>query len=232
MKILYEGKAKQILEGPVPEQVIVHFKDSATAFDGEKAAEIGGKGRLNALMSAHLFELLADRGVKTHYVEKTENGFLARRVTIVPLEVVIRNVAAGSIVRRLGVENGLRFKEPLVEFYYKSDELHDPLLCLSHIELLGFASTEDVGTMTAMALDTNRILGEYFDHLDLLLVDMKFEFGRAKDGEILLADEISPDTMRLWAKDTETSMDKDVFRFDKGDLIETYTRVARKMGVI
>ncbi len=232
MKILYEGKAKQVLEGPEPGQVFVRFKDSTTAFDGKKAAEIPGKGRLNALISVRLFRLLEDSGVGTHFIEPKEGGFVARHLSIIPLEVVVRNVAAGSIVRRLGVEPGTRFEHPLVEFYYKSDELHDPLLCKNHIEAMALASDKEVETMRVMALEANRVLEEYFNSLGLLLVDMKFEFGRTRDGKILLADEISPDTLRLWLKGTEVSMDKDVFRFDKGDLIETYTQVARKMGVL
>jgi phosphoribosylaminoimidazole-succinocarboxamide synthase len=232
MKKLYEGKAKQILETQDPDQVEVYFKDSATAFDGEKAAEIAGKGHLNALISIRLFELLEESGIPTHYVRQVEHGFVARHVRIFPLEVVIRNVAAGSLVRRLGVENGTVFETPLLEFFYKCDELHDPLICRNHIALMALAKEDEVEEMSSLALATNERLKAYFLGLDLILVDMKFEFGRTRDGKIVLADEISPDTLRLWKKGSDVSLDKDVFRFDKGDLIATYTELARRMGVL
>lgn len=231
MQPLYEGKAKQLFPGPQPDTVIVFFKDSVTAGDGKKRATISGKGELAAQISIKLFELLKET-VPSHYIRQLDaRSFLANRVEIVPLEVVVRNLAAGSIVKRLGLSRGQPFQPPLVEFFYKSDPLGDPLICPTHIRAMGIATDEEISQMADCALRANALLREYFAGLGLVLVDMKFEFGRTPLGELLLADEISPDTMRLWDARTNESLDKDVFREDKGDLLITYREVARRMGL-
>ncbi len=231
MQPLYEGKAKQLFPGPQPDTVIVFFKDSVTAGDGKKRATISGKGELAAQISIKLFELLKET-VPSHYMKQLDvRSFLAKRVEIVPLEVVVRNLAAGSIVKRLGLSRGQPFQPPLVEFFYKSDPLGDPLICPTHIRAMGIATDEEISQMADCALRANALLREYFAGLGLVLVDMKFEFGRTPLGELLLADEISPDTMRLWDARTNESLDKDVFREDKGDLLITYREVARRMGL-
>ena len=231
MKLLYEGKAKQLFEGPEPGTVIIRFKDSVTAGNAAKRAQIPEKGALSAAISLKLLELVGAAGIPTHLVKLLdERSFLARRVEIIPLEVVVRNRAAGSIVRRLGLERGRAFEPPLIELFYKSDELGDPLLCESHVQLLELARPDELQQIKRLALRAQGILKDYFTPLQLELVDLKFEFGRVKE-QIILADEISPDTMRLWDSVTGQSLDKDVFREDKGELGATYLEVARRMGV-
>lgn len=236
MQLLYEGKAKKMLAGPQPNTVIVFFKDSVTAGNAAKRAQIPGKGALAANISVKLFELLAANGLPLHYIKRLDaQSFLARKVQIIPLEVVVRNWAAGSIVKRLGLERGRAFQPPLVEFFYKSDPLGDPLLAESHVLALGLATEGELAQLKEQALRANSILKDYFASLGLKLVDMKFEFGRQLGAQhtspLLLADEISPDTMRLWDAQTNESLDKDVFREDKGDLLTTYKEVARRMGL-
>lgn len=235
MQLLYEGKAKKMLAGPQPDTVIVFFKDSVTAGNAAKRAEIPGKGALAAHISVKLFELLAANGVRSHYLKRLDaQSFLAKQVQIIPLEVVVRNWAAGSIVKRLGLERGKAFQPPLVEFFYKSDPLGDPLICESHALAMGLATENEIAQLKEQALHANSILKDYFASLGLKLIDMKFEFGRpagAKHTAPLMADEISPDTMRLWDAQTNESLDKDVFREDKGDLLVTYKEVARRMGL-
>ncbi len=235
MQLLYEGKAKKMLAGPQPNTVIVFFKDSVTAGNAAKRAEIIGKGALAANISVKLFDLLAANGLPSHYIKRLDaQSFLARKVQIIPLEVVVRNWAAGSIVKRLGLERGQVFRPPLVEFFYKSDPLGDPLIGESHVLAMGLATEGELAQLKEQALRANSILKDYFASLGLKLIDMKFEFGRevgAKHASPLLADEISPDTMRLWDAQTNESLDKDVFREDKGDLLVTYKEVARRMGL-
>lgn len=232
MQMLYEGKAKTLYPGPQPQTVIVFFKDSVTAGDGKKRDSIPGKGALAAQISIKLFELLS-KSVPSHYLKQLDaQSFLAKKVQIIPLEVVVRNCAAGSIVKRLGLERGQIFSPPLVELFYKSDALHDPLICDAHALALKIATPEELAQIKDYALRANAILTEYFASVGLKLVDMKFEFGKTPDGEILLADEISPDTMRLWDARTNESLDKDVFREDKGDLLKVYREVARRMGIL
>jgi phosphoribosylaminoimidazole-succinocarboxamide synthase len=233
MQLLYEGKAKKLFAGTEPHTVIVQFKDSVTAGNAAKRAQIMGKGALASAISIQLLALVSEKGLPTHFVRKLdEKSFLARHVEIIPLEVVVRNWTAGSIVKRLGLERGKRFEPPLVEFFYKSDALGDPLIGESHIQALGLATRCEVERLKELALQANQILKEHFAAIHLKLIDMKFEFGRAQPrGELLLADEISPDTMRLWDAQTDASLDKDVFREDKGDLLSTYREVARRMGL-
>lgn len=231
MQRLYNGKAKTLFAGPSPQTVVIVFQDTVTAGDGKKRAEIKGKGALAAHISCALFELLTQ--IPSHYIKRLdEQSFLAHKVQIIPLEVVVRNRAAGSIVTRLAIPHSSPFSPPLVELFYKSDPLHDPLICDAHALSLGLATPEELAQIKAYALRANEALKDYFAARDLILVDVKFEFGKTPQGEILLADEISPDTMRLWDAQTNESLDKDVFRQDKGDLLAAYREVARRMGLV
>ena len=228
---LYEGKAKIVYETEDPERLVLHFKDTATAFDGVKRAELKGKGALNNTISSLIFEILNKHGVKTHFIEKlSENEMLVWRAERFLVEVVVRNVAAGSIVRRLGIKEGERFERPLVEFFYKNDELHDPLVCESHIELLRLAPLEALPLMKETALKVNGVLSKLFSEKGIVLVDFKLEFGRLPDGSVAVVDEISPDSMRLWDAETGEKLDKDRFRFDLGDLLEGYRKVLDRIS--
>ena len=230
MEKLYEGKAKVIYKTEEEDKVIVFFKDSATAFDATKKAEIEGKGVINNTISSLLFELLEKSGIKTHYIKKlSEREMLVWRAKRFDLEVVVRNITAGSLCKRLGLEEGLELKPPLVEFFYKNDQLHDPLVCVEHIRLLNLAEDWQVQSMKEMALKTNQVLKEFFKEHGLLLVDFKLEFGILPDGSLAIIDEISPDTCRLWDAKTREKLDKDRFRFDLGDLMEGYRRVLEKI---
>jgi len=230
MEKLYEGKSKVIYKTEEEDKVIVFFKDSATAFDATKRAEIEGKGIINNTISSLLFELLEKSGIKTHYIKKiSDREMLVWRAKRFDLEVVVRNITAGSLCRRLGLEEGLELKPPLVEFFYKNDQLHDPLVCVEHIKLLNLAEDWQVQSMKEMALKTNQVLSEFFKGHGLLLVDFKLEFGILPDGSLAIIDEISPDTCRLWDAKTGEKLDKDRFRFDLGDLMEGYRRVLEKI---
>ncbi|AHE95575.1 phosphoribosylaminoimidazole-succinocarboxamide synthase [Thermocrinis ruber] len=230
MEKLYEGKAKVIYKTEEEDKVIVFFKDSATAFDATKKAEIEGKGVINNTISSLLFELLEKSGIKTHYIKKlSEREMLVWKAKRFDLEVVVRNITAGSLCKRLGLEEGLELKPPLVEFFYKNDQLHDPLICVEHIRLLNLAEDWQVQSMKEMALKTNQVLREFFKEHGLLLVDFKLEFGILPDGSLAVIDEISPDTCRLWDAKTREKLDKDRFRFDLGDLMEGYRRVLEKI---
>jgi phosphoribosylaminoimidazole-succinocarboxamide synthase len=230
MEKLYEGKAKVIYKTEEKDKVIVFFKDSATAFDATKKAEIEGKGVINNTISSLLFELLEKSGIKTHYIKKlSEREMLVWKAKRFDLEVVVRNITAGSLCKRLGLEEGLELKPPLVEFFYKNDQLHDPLVCVEHIRLLNLAEDWQVQSMKEMALKTNQVLREFFKGNGLLLVDFKLEFGILPDGSLAVIDEISPDTCRLWDAKTREKLDKDRFRFDLGDLMEGYRRVLEKI---
>ena len=222
----YEGKAKVVEELPdAPGLVSITFKDDATAGDGAMHDVFAGKGELCNDITCLLFEYLAERGVESHYVERRgERGFVARKVEIVPLEVVVRNLAAGSICRRLGLEQGLVFDPPVVEFFYKDDDLHDPLLTREHIRVLDLAEPAELEDLKAQALRVNDEIGTLFDRAGLQLVDFKLEFGRS-EGRLLLADEFSPDTCRLW-RDGK-SFDKDVFRRGEGSPLAGYREVLR-----
>lgn len=228
--LVYEGKAKRLYETEDPDVLRVEYKDSATAFNGVKKAEIEGKGKLNNEISSLIFKRLADKGVKSHFIRKiSEREQLVRRVEIIPLEVVVRNVVAGSLAKRLGLEEGTPAGQPVVEFYYKKDELGDPLITEDHVRLLGIASSEDLQFLRKQALVVNESLTALFAEIGVRLVDFKLEFGRGRDGAILLADEISPDTCRLWDRATNEKLDKDVFRQDLGSLTEVYQEILNRL---
>ncbi|MGG3678119.1 phosphoribosylaminoimidazolesuccinocarboxamide synthase [Heyndrickxia faecalis] len=228
--LVYEGKAKRLYETEDPDVLRVKYKDSATAFNGVKKAEIEGKGQLNNEISSLIFKRLAEKGVKSHFIRKiSEREQLVRRVEIIPLEVVVRNVVAGSLAKRLGLEEGTPAGQPVVEFYYKKDELGDPLITEDHVRLLGIASSEDLQFLRKQALAVNESLKALFAEIGVRLVDFKLEFGRGRDGAILLADEISPDTCRLWDRATNEKLDKDVFRRDLGSLTEVYQEILNRL---
>ena len=229
---LYEGKAKKVFATDDPALVIVSYKDDATALDGLKKGTITGKGVVNNRMSDYLFTLLEKEGIPTHFVkELNEREALVKKVSIVPLEVIVRNISAGSFAKRYGVEEGIVFAQPTVEFSYKNDDLHDPLLNEYHALALGLATKEEIETIKNMAFRVNEILKAYFLRLQVKLVDFKLEFGRLPDGTIILADEISPDTCRLWDVKTNEKLDKDRFRRDLGNVEEAYNEVFRRLGL-
>lgn len=227
---LYEGKAKKVFATDDANLVIVDYKDDATAFNGEKKGTITGKGVINNVMSNHMFQLLEQQGVPTHFVEQlSERETLVKKVSIVPLEVIIRNISAGSFAKRFGVEEGIVFDEPTIEFSYKNDELGDPLMNAYHAIALKAATREEIETIKAMAFKVNEVMKRYFDTLNVILVDFKLEFGKTADGKIVLADEISPDTCRLWDKTTKEKLDKDRFRRDMGGVEEAYQEIMKRV---
>ena len=229
---LYEGKAKKVFATDDANLVIVDYKDDATAFNGEKKGTITGKGVINNVMSNHMFQLLEQQGVPTHFVEQlSERETLVKKVSIVPLEVIIRNISAGSFAKRFGVEEGIVFDEPTIEFSYKNDELGDPLMNAYHAIALKAATREEIETIKAMAFKVNEVMKQYFDTLNVILVDFKLEFGKTADGKIVLADEISPDTCRLWDVNTNEKLDKDRFRRDLGNVEEAYNEVFKRLGL-
>ncbi|TLS34968.1 phosphoribosylaminoimidazolesuccinocarboxamide synthase [Pseudalkalibacillus caeni] len=229
--LLYEGKAKKIYSTDDQEIVWVEYKDSATAFNGEKKATIAGKGRLNNEITSLLFEKLTKAGVENHFIKRlSETEQLVKRVSIIPLEVVVRNVAAGSFSKRTGMPEGQQLHKPIVEFYYKNDDLGDPLLITDHILELRIATTEQIEVLKQKALKVNEVLLNYFNDKNIRLVDLKLEFGITENKELVLADEISPDTCRLWDKDTNEKFDKDVFRRDIGDLNTAYEEILKRLG--
>ena len=227
---LYEGKAKKVFATDDANLVIVDYKDDATAFNGEKKGTITGKGVINNVMSNHMFQLLEQQGVPTHFVEQlSERETLVKKVSIVPLEVIIRNISAGSFAKRFGVEEGIVFDEPTIEFSYKNDELGDPLMNAYHAIALKAATREEIETIKAMAFKVNEVMKQYFDTLNVILVDFKLEFAKTADGKIVLADEISPDTCRLWDKTTKEKLDKDRFRRDMGGVEEAYQEIMKRV---
>ena len=227
---LYEGKAKKVFATDDANLVIVDYKDDATAFNGEKKGTITGKGVINNVMSNHMFQLLEQQGVPTHFVEQlSERETLVKKVSIVPLEVIIRNISAGSFAKRFGVEEGIVFDEPTIEFSYKNDELGDPLMNAYHAIALKAATREEIETIKAMAFKVNEVMKQYFDTLNVILVDFKLEFGKTAYGKIVLADEISPDTCRLWDKTTKEKLDKDRFRRDMGGVEEAYQEIMKRV---
>ncbi|MGH1375587.1 MAG: phosphoribosylaminoimidazolesuccinocarboxamide synthase [Alphaproteobacteria bacterium] len=234
---IYEGKAKVIYEGPDANTLIQYFKDDATAFNGEKHDVIAGKGVLNNRISAHLMTKLEAIGIPTHFIRSINmREQLVRNVEIIPIEVVVRNIAAGSLCKRLGLKEGEVLRKPLVEFYYKKDELGDPLISEDHIVTFGWADPYELEEIVSMAWRVNDYLNGMFSGIGLKLVDFKLEFGRiwGDHGElyIVLADEISPDNCRLWDAKTGEKFDKDRFRQDLGDLVEGYQYVAERLGLI
>ena len=230
MNQLYEGKAKRVYETEDPNLLIVSYKDDATAFNGLKKGTIAGKGVINNQMSNRLMMRLAKAGVPNHFVEElNERDTLVRRVQIVPLEVIVRNIAAGSFSKRYGVDEGVVFDEPTVEYSYKNDALGDPLLNTSHALALGAATDEEIETIRRYALKVNEFLKAFWLECGVILVDFKLEFGRTADGEIILADEISPDTCRLWDAKTHEKLDKDRFRRDLGGVEDAYKEIMKRL---
>jgi phosphoribosylaminoimidazole-succinocarboxamide synthase len=229
--LLYEGKAKKVYKTDDQNIVWIEYKDSATAFNGEKKASIDGKGRLNNEITSLLFSKLQELGIDSHFIKKvSETEQLVKKVDIIPLETVVRNLAAGSFSKRLGVEEGTVLPRPIVEFYYKDDALGDPILTEDHIEVLELANAEEVALLKEKALNVNAILRGFFKELGINLVDFKLEFGKDDSGHILLADEISPDTCRLWDMETNEKLDKDVFRRDLGNLTDAYENILARLG--
>ena len=227
---IYEGKAKKVYATADPELYIVSYKDDATAFNGLKKGTIAGKGVINNRMCNFFMRRLEKAGVPTHFVEElSERDTLVKKVKIVPLEVIVRNISAGSFAKRYGVEEGIRFDEPTVEFSYKNDALGDPLLTEDHIRALGLATREEVGRIRAMSLAVDRELSAFWQECGVTLVDFKLEFGKTADGTIILADEISPDTCRLWDSETGEKLDKDRFRRDLGGVEAAYAEVMKRM---
>lgn len=227
---LYEGKAKKVFATEDPDLVIVSYKDDATALDGLKKGTIVGKGAINNKMTDYLCKLLEKHGIPTHIVEElNDRETLVKKVSIVPLEVIIRNVSAGSFAKRYGVPEGIVFKTPTIEFSYKNDNLHDPLLNEYHALALGLATKEEIEEIKSMAFKINEILKEYFLSLNVKLIDFKLEFGRLPDGKIILADEISPDTCRFWDATTNEKLDKDRFRRDMGGVEDAYKEMMKRV---
>ena len=227
---IYEGKAKKVFKTEDPDLLIVDYKDDATAFNGEKKGQIAGKGVINNRMSNMMMQMLAKKGVPSHFVEEiSDRETIVKAVKIMPLEVIVRNISAGSFAKRYGVEEGIVFDKPTFEVSYKNDDLGDPLMCGSHAVALGIATEEEIEIIKNYALTVNDGLKEFFLACGLKLVDFKIEFGKTSGGEIILADEISPDTCRLWNVATNKKMDKDRFRRDLGDVEETYQEVFERI---
>ncbi len=227
---LYEGKAKKVYATSDPDLVIVDYKDDATAGNGAKKGTIAGKGVINNRMSNFLMQILAKEGVKSHFVEElSERETLVKKVKILPLEVIIRNISAGSFAKRYGVQEGIVFAEPTIEFSYKNDELGDPLLNDYHAVALGLATWDEIATVKNMAFKVNEVLKAYFKKLNVTLVDFKIELGKTSQGEIVLADEISPDTCRFWDSTTGEKLDKDRFRRDMGGVEDAYQEMMRRV---
>ncbi|PZF75472.1 phosphoribosylaminoimidazolesuccinocarboxamide synthase [Aestuariivirga litoralis] len=233
---IYEGKAKILYEGPEPGTIIVHFKDDATAFNAQKKAVIEGKGVLNQRISEFIFTRLNELGIPTHFLRSLNmREQLVREVEIVPLEVVVRNVAAGSLAKRLGIDEGTQLPRSIIEFYYKNDQLGDPMVSEEHITAFNWASPQEIDDMMHMAIRINDFMSGLFLGIGIKLVDFKIEFGRLYENDmmrIVLADEISPDSCRLWDIKTQDKLDKDRFRRDMGGLVEAYQEVARRLGII
>ena len=229
---LYEGKAKKVFKTDDENLYIVDYKDDATAFNGLKKGQIAGKGVVNNRMSNFLMQLMEKKGVPTHFVkELSDRETLVKKVKIVPLEVIVRNIAAGSFSKRLGVEEGSPLKCTVLEYCFKDDALGDPLINDYHAMALGIAAREELDKIAEMTFKVNEVLKEYFRHINIELVDFKIEFGKTPDGEIILADEISPDTCRLWDADTHEKLDKDRFRRDMGGVEEAYAEVFKRLGI-
>ena len=230
MSLLYEGKAKRIFSTAQSDVLRIEYKDEVTAGNGAKKDFIEGKGRLNNQITSRIFSLIQDRDINSHFIEQlSETEQLVKSVDIIPLEVVVRNIAAGSITKRLGFDKGHKFESPLVEFFYKNDDLNDPLITEDHIQLLNIASKDEIEKLKDAAITINTVLLDFMDDMDLRLVAFRIEFGRSTNGQILLADEISPDTCRIWDKYSDTNFDKDVYREDTGSIIDTYQTFLNKL---
>ena len=233
-KKLYEGKAKIIFASTDKNLVIQHFKDEATAFNNQKKANIEGKGILNNRISEHILSALKDASIENHLVKRLNmREQLIEFVEIIPIEFIVRNIVTGSLTKRLGIEDGTVLNKPLVEYCYKNDELGDPLVSIEHIDAFGWSTLSEIDYINNQCLRINDFLQGMFRAINIKLIDFKLEFGKRKsDGKIILADEISPDTCRLWDADTEKKLDKDRFRKDLGNVIEAYQEVARRLGIL
>lgn len=231
LELLYEGKGKKLYATDNDLQIISEFKDDLTAFNAQKKGNEKGKGSLNCQISTIAFKLLEQNGIKTHFIESLdENSMLCKRVKIIPLEVVVRNVATGSLTKRLGIDEGKKLDFPIVEFYYKNDELNDPLVNDEHCKIMGIIDSDETAEfLKKTARKINSVLVEFFAKANLRLIDFKVEFGRDENGEILLADEISPDGCRLWDKNSNKKMDKDIFRQSLGSVSEAYKEVLSRI---
>lgn len=230
-EFLYEGKAKKIWTTDDPSTYVVEYKNSLTAFNAAKKDSIEGKGRLNNLISSALFEHLSKKGIPSHFIRRLDDLHqLVRAVKIVPIEVVVRNITTGSLCKRLGVEEGITLPRPLVELCLKDDALGDPLITEDHALLFGWTTQEQLNKIKEITLKVNSLLSEYFMALGIVLVDFKLEFGTDSEGNILLADEISPDTCRLWDRDTKDRLDKDRFRKDLGNVLDAYEEIWRRIS--
>ena len=231
VELLYEGKAKKVYTTEDPDVLIVDYKDDATAFDGQKKGTIVGKGAINNRMTNHIFKLFEKDGIPTHYIEELSDRETAvKKVGIIPLEVIIRNITAGSFAKKMGMEEGIVLKRPTLEFSYKNDDLHDPFINRYYALALDLATEEEINTIEKYAFQVNEIMKQYFGSLGIDLVDFKIEFGRYK-GQVILADEVSPDTCRLWDKETHEKLDKDRFRRDMGNVEDAYNEVFRRLGI-
>ncbi len=234
-ELIYEGKAKKVFSHSDKDKVIIEFKDDATAFNAQKKAKFQGKGRLNCLISARIFELLMKNNIPTHFLElENENTMIAKKIQIIPLEIVLRNTAYGSLCKQTTIEPGTILLKPLIDIYLKNDELNDPLITKDRIELMNILSSKELYKITELTLKINEILKSFFKDIQLQLVDFKLEFGYDFKNNILLGDEISPDNCRLWdlnqKNDTIVSLDKDIFRNDLGDLVEAYSEINRRIN--
>ena len=230
-ELLYEGKAKKVYTTENPDVLIVDYKDDATAFNGVKKGTIIGKGVVNNRMTNHIFKMLEEKGIPTHFIEELSDRETAvKKVEIVPLEVIVRNVAAGSFSKKLGIEEGFRLLSPTLEFSYKNDELGDPMINDYYAVAIGAATREEINKITELVFKINEILVDYFKSIKVDLIDFKVEFGRYK-GQIILADEISPDTCRFWDSETHEKLDKDRFRRDLGHVEEAYEEIYRRIGL-
>lgn len=231
LEMMYEGKAKKIYSTEDSEKVVIYYKDDATAFNGEKKGQIEDKGVLNNTIASAIFELLESRQVKTHFIEKlSEREQLCKRVEIIPLEVIVRNVAAGSMAKRLGLEEGYRLQTTVFELSYKDDNLGDPLINDYHAVAIGATTFDELRTIYGMTAEINNILKDFFAKQGIKLIDFKLEFGKTKDGEIVLADEISPDTCRFWDAKTNEKLDKDRFRRDLGNVKDAYVEILKRIS--
>ena len=230
-ELLYEGKAKKVYTTENPDVLIVDYKDDTTAFNGVKKGTIVGKGVVNNRMTNHIFKMLEEKGIPTHFIEELSDRETAvKKVEIVPLEVIVRNVAAGSFSKKLGIEEGFRLLSPTLEFSYKNDELGDPMINDYYAVAIGAATREEIDKITELVFKINEILVDYFKSIKVDLIDFKVEFGRYK-GQIILADEISPDTCRFWDSETHEKLDKDRFRRDLGHVEEAYEEIYRRIGL-
>ena len=235
-KLIYEGKAKKIFANKNPNEVIIEFKDDATAFNAAKKSKFEGKGELNCFISETIFKYLINQNIPTHYMSSnSKSSFIAEKVDIIPLEVVVRNIAYGSLCKQTNIKPGTVFKEPLIEFYYKNDDLNDPLLTLDRITLMNIIGQEELIFIKELTHKINLILLRFFSNIQIKLVDFKVEYGRNQNGKIILADEFSPDNCRLWDLKASNgkieSLDKDRFRHDLGDLIEAYSEISNRIKI-